>query len=652
MTLTAAEKKINWLALLVPALVLLRLGIALTSVELVSHYDETDLGTIARELMNGLRVPFWYFQLDTYSGESFVLGPLVIPFFKAFGVNLFAIKMVPLLFSILTLCLIFYFCGRHFGPKAALYAGSLFVLAPPGLAQLSLCAMTGHSEAFFFGLAALTLVYEYLFCGRNKILLVLSGLVSGFAVWFYYANAMMVAAALVIFAVSERRGSFRALPLFAAGFAVGFSPWLALNLNNHFMGLELVGENLGGFDFYRLVHVLKKPAALLLLNIPGAIASIPVFILPASAYAYTYYALLLSALVRYSQKKGKHLIWLAYPAVYFVTLMASQFDPVRNIGFVGYRYVTPLLFMLLMAAGVWLSASRAGRTLFFALTLMGLTGQASLLFKEPFGRALAYAGTSYYQLGTRWHFNLYGAFTDYEDFQKQTAVFSPWERKMILWGIAQMSIITTEPGIFEPRPGPVRDLTVLNMAEKEPEDVRPISYEWLGAWSASKGEFREVLKSSKKYFCQGWLWSPRQAEAFMDCPDCYAGKETCDINQLELAALYFGNVDEPAWKNRFKSIAAFQPEERQRAYRGLGRAFFLFDAVLNPLYKKADLVEPQLPPAGGLTDFYWGVGWGIRERFREDRVRALDWAKRLPLEGREAAKQGIETFEEWYGIKN
>ena len=98
-------------------------------------------------------------------------------------------------------------------------------------------------------------------------------------------------------------------------------------------------------------------------------------------------------------------------------------------------------------------------------------------------------------------------------------------------------------------------------------------------------------------------------------------------------------------------MPSFPAEEKKRAYRGAGYEIFQLDGILNPLFKKGTKILIEKIPVGDRVDFYWGAGWGIRERFREDKTRALDWIARLPGPARPEARSDLEVFERWYGIE-
>lgn len=659
------HKAMKHLFCLVLLFILLRLGILLTGVETVSHYDEVDLGTVARELGRGLTVPFQFFQLDAYSGEALVLGPAVLPFMKIFGESLFAVKMVPFFFSLLTLCAVFAFCRRYFSAKTALYSGALFVLAPQGFTQLSLVGMAGHSEAFFFGFLAVFCLYEFLYNGKKTGSLALFGFAAGFSVWFYYANAIMVLSCLLVFLIEDRRAFLRGLPVLIPSLCAGFSPWLLINLKNGFRGLELVRENITPPSLEQVMYFLRKPAKLLLMHLPGALITTPVFFIPRVVAAGAHYLLLLAVLVPFwiAQLKNRAFssrmaIFTVYPAVFCAVFFLCYFDTARDIGFVGFRYLTPLIGMLLLAAGIRLTALNGG-IFFTALLVLGFTGQASLMFQEPFARATVYRGYSYYQLGTRWHFNLPETFKNYDDFMKRTSAFEPAERRMILWGLSQMAILNFSGSLFEERAGTAKDLTVDTAILKEPAYFAPVVFEWYGVQrkfgpGESRREARrhydEIAHARRKYYCKGWLWSHDQAAAFLDCPGCYEGRDFCYMEDQELAALYFSYLDDAAWQRRVQSLPSIRAGSKEQAYRGYGRALFLLDQLANPLNKQ-DRTLPRLQLSEAQArEVWWGAGWGIRERFREDRERAMDWIGRLPAGAKKDASEGLAAFERWYEL--
>ncbi len=621
----------------------LRLGVLLTSVESVTYGTEIDLGTIARELIRGLRVPFSYFQMDNYSGESFVLGPMAVPFFKIFGPTLFAIKMVPLFFSFLTLLMIYIFVRRHFGGRAAFCSALLFVFAPPGVVQFSLVGLAAHSEAVFFGIVIVACFFEF-FREYSRKWLIIFGLVSGFSTWFFYAQAITALSCLVFLGLTNRWRLARSMPLFLLSFLAGFSPWIIGNLNNHFLGVFLLKESTAGFHLSRMPQFAGKLARLLFLDLPSSLATIPVPFIPLRAFKYIYYLVLLSPLLFFRASR-KIAVFVIFTGLYIAALVFSSLEIERGIGFIGYRYLAPVWIMTLVAMGIAMENHELGKKTIAVIVAFGLFGQAGMLYREPFGRAFLYKGYSYYQLGTKWQLNLNGTFKNYADFQRVAAVFPEQERRMLVWGIAETTVVCGDGStLFDSDPRPGTDLSLDTMREREPAPYYPFTYVSLGASSKrADAEFLEKIpEAARKYFCAGRVWK----EDFQE-------SGACDLRQIPSGPLpHPDSLLRPEWGKLREKIDAMAPEKRQWAYRGAGRALGAFSDAANPQFVST-LVEglPEIP-AENLTDVYWGMGWQTRESFKEDKRRALDWIDRFPAEGRAAAREGLESFDQWYGVRD
>src|SRR2546422_3084685 len=61
--------------------------------------EELYRGTIAQELVTGVKMPFIEYRADNYAGGSLVIGALAAGFFLLIGPTLFVLKLAPLLRS-------------------------------------------------------------------------------------------------------------------------------------------------------------------------------------------------------------------------------------------------------------------------------------------------------------------------------------------------------------------------------------------------------------------------------------------------------------------------------------------------------------------------------------------------------------------------
>src|SRR5690349_8937401 len=100
--------------------ILLRMLNLLTAVESFREEEELYRGTIAQEIIRGLPTSLWNYQADEYSSGSIVIGLVAVPFFKFLGPSLLALKLVPLLFWLVSFCLLGGFLKRFFGDGPAI----------------------------------------------------------------------------------------------------------------------------------------------------------------------------------------------------------------------------------------------------------------------------------------------------------------------------------------------------------------------------------------------------------------------------------------------------------------------------------------------------------------------------------------------------
>src|SRR5712692_5167636 len=93
--------------------------------------EELYRGTIAQELVTGLKMPFAEYRADNYSGGSLVIGALAAGFFLLFGPTIFALKLAPLLLFTLALVFWYWTIQRYAGEPVSRYFALLFCFSPP-----------------------------------------------------------------------------------------------------------------------------------------------------------------------------------------------------------------------------------------------------------------------------------------------------------------------------------------------------------------------------------------------------------------------------------------------------------------------------------------------------------------------------------------
>src|SRR2546425_10378583 len=183
-------------------------------------------GTIAQELVTGLKMPFTDYRADNYSGGSLVIGVLAAGFFLLFGPTVFALKLAPLL--LFTLALLFWYqtIQRATSKRVAGYFAVLFCFSPPLFTDYSVTAIGFHSESIVFSALTVLLLFRMLSDERGSLAYpLLLGLTAGFGLWFAYIYGLTVLALLGFWLWYDKRVRWKLGVLwFALGFLVGFPP--------------------------------------------------------------------------------------------------------------------------------------------------------------------------------------------------------------------------------------------------------------------------------------------------------------------------------------------------------------------------------------------------------------------------------------------
>src|SRR5262249_53454761 len=131
---------------------------------------------------------------------------------------------------------------RWWGRRAAHLFAFLFVCGPPLLVVYNLIAMGSHAEVVTLAGLQLLLAYPCLYAEtRSPATPFVWGIVAGFSTWFTYVGILPFA---VCVAVGVLGGTLppRRLAVLAAGFAVGFAPWIVTNVASGGRGLDVLAR--------------------------------------------------------------------------------------------------------------------------------------------------------------------------------------------------------------------------------------------------------------------------------------------------------------------------------------------------------------------------------------------------------------------------
>jgi len=245
--------------------------------------EERYNGTIALEVLNGLKMPLFYYQHQPYAPGAMVVGLLSTPFFLIFGSSYISLKITALILSFGGFILWYIFLDKFFNSRIAIIASLLFIITPPNNLKFSLLSLGNHYEINFFTIASLFLFYNIFFsdnisskdkaikqspitplCKRGDggifenssvtevahndskgqsdgVKFFFLGLICGFACYFaltFFATFLTI---FIFWFIFDKKLFFKkSFLIFVVGFLTGFSPWI----------YNTISFKLGSFDFH------------------------------------------------------------------------------------------------------------------------------------------------------------------------------------------------------------------------------------------------------------------------------------------------------------------------------------------------------------------------------------------------------------------
>ena len=326
----------KWRSLLLVFIVLYAFMLSLNLGYMTIQWDEVP------HLYGGLLLTRGQSQeyVATYGYYPPVYDLLTAFFFNLFGVGATSGRLVAVIFSILSLWIVFEFADRIYGPKTALVA-SILLGVMPGFFWVSRIAMLETALVFFFSLALL-FFFSWMPSSKNKTLL-FCGLALGVGFLAKYqilvAGVVMIVAILVLFRdkLRLRFSKFLVLPLIAI---LVIAPWVLVLYQIN--GLGKLGELLyvvqeGGQD--RAEYSQRFPMPIFYLvemtwpfnEIPVHPISLPLYVLGLCGLALWVY--------RRKTEDKFFLVWFFTVYVFFTFVPNKQ-----------WRYVTPLFPVLAISA--------------------------------------------------------------------------------------------------------------------------------------------------------------------------------------------------------------------------------------------------------------------------------------------------------------
>lgn len=643
-------------------LVILRGAIVLTGIETLAFDEELYRGTIAKELMDGLKLPLVAYRPDPYSLGSIVVSVLAVPPFALLGPTLVALKIVAVAFTLATLVALFALLARVFGRRAAVAGGVLFVLAPPGPTQLSSFAMGFHTESVLFSLAILLAWYRGLEQPARRGRVAVVGLAMGAGVAFTYITTLTAAACLASAAIARPRPSARGAGWFLLGLAVGLAPWAALQAASGFEGprwiatlLQPLFTDISRAPLATAVRLARKAGGVLLIGLPQSYAFPSLAGVPGLALCYVYCALVVLLIAGFLIRGGASsdlLPLILWGGLFVVAYAMTGYDVPRQEdvpGVVNFRFFAPLQMVVLVLAAGAIARGREGPAALLILAALGLLGQAALLSLHIPAHLAQYRGYSYVQLGQAWAGRLYPRSAMFAEATSTLAKFPEPSRTFVYRGLFDVT--------QDRWPDP---LAALARLDEVPPAYRGIALEAVVGAVARRHAIgpdgldalaRPLSPRERDHLYRGYLdgfgvtWREllaarsefeRQASGLRDRFHRKLGAlaaEECYERRAEPCATVM------------RDVYGLDEAGRRQAFRGIGEVAAL-DFRASRLFEEARVAGGAVPEPHR-ADFFWGVGWALRESFEEDALRALDWIARLPAQGRPAAREGLRAYEAW-----
>ena len=453
------QKKINIFWFLLLLFIIFRLAILLTSIDKLYDFEELYRGAIAKDILEGLSIPFFDYSYTEYEGGSLVIGILAAPFFYLFGQSYFSLKLATFLISILIFFLWYKFLEKAFGRSEAVLAGFLMTFSPPAYTKISLTSWGNHFESNLFTIAALSLFYKIfsslnaeknrkdctlLETDKSRIFLhFILGTVAGFGIYFSYTFLITLIILLLIWFILDKKFLFKkSFIFFLSGFLIGFSPGIYFNLTHEFAGLRVKGVPLYKIFFtgsQTSGNAIHKFYDFFSSNLPNSYCFSDTGNIPGRLINYIYFFIFLlsyfalvwlnrkkilqtfSRLFSFKGIKGNYdetpipsLFIIFFPLAFSLIYSLTPFKVgLKADDYFQYRYLMPLMQLEIVIIAVTLPMIMKHKIVgkfksllkplsFFLLTILFLLGPVSNLrlisYKKPVN-PFNYKGYNYFWLG-------------------------------------------------------------------------------------------------------------------------------------------------------------------------------------------------------------------------------------------------------------
>jgi hypothetical protein len=329
----------------------------------IPNSDEALVGLMVRHAQHGEFSTFFWGR--AYGGTQEVL--LAVPGFWLFGTSLLALRMVPIVLSVIATLLIWRVGRRTIGEPAAAVAAGLFWLWPP-FNFLQLVREQGFYASDVVYVALLLLLALRVVERPDRIRVGLFGLVFGLAFW-QTAQIIPFAATAIVWTIWKQPRCLRAIWVAVPLAALGALPWLVWNIGHHF---ESLSQNPGWQTYKHAARLLVSPVMPMTVGLRAPYTH--ALFVPSALLTWLVYAGLVALFVYGWIKARGRPAGLLYAAV---VVFALLYGLPRKTSFISaypqYTTVlTPLLALVVAQVATKYARAVALLVLVFAITAVNL----------------------------------------------------------------------------------------------------------------------------------------------------------------------------------------------------------------------------------------------------------------------------------------
>lgn len=653
----------------------MRLPVLLSSINIIyNDTDELTKGNVAIEIINGLKMPLFDYQIPPFMGGSLFEGIIAVPFFVVFGPTIISLVMMALCFSLGTLILWYLFCNKFFNLNISILIGLLFIFSPPLLTRFSLVPVAAHPETTFFTISILYIFYHIIHENKiNYVYFFAFGMISGLGLWFAYIFSSTLITCFLFWFVFDRRFIFKkSFLVYITSFILGFSPWIYYNLTHDWTGFIVKDTPLSHwFLQYGFLSFLNKLGLFwtlyfrnsfnfkIFLGLGGYVwSSIYYFIFLISFIGLFYFnrRSILNVILRLlpikkfvinNSKISKESLLLFFPLIFSLVYSLSKIEIENLAKYWGYKYFVPLYPFVFFTISLFfykltLLSKKYGKLVYIIVSIflifIGLVNNLKLIDHKKFGIGMHYLGFSYNDLGEAW-----GEKKDDDILLNMIQNIDKKHRKFFCQGLGN--------GLGKKYKGNIEEfIKIINKTDKNYHNCICQGFaSRIHEYDQDPDNSIRLISGLDKE-CGSFFYEElgRFIKKIYDLRISIYKIENMNINDSARGLMYKGLLTDSS--DDFDIFKNIREEERMltinnlhNLYEGLGRSYVETLWEDRKEFEKLNNLN-KLLNADEITHFYLGLGWRIGFVIGEDPYICRDWINKIDEKYRKYSQKGLNQF--------